>query len=281
MVAGIKPLPTDEAMVLPCSPCFLCFLRRDRPTRRWPGAFPAGWRAVVTAGCVGLVWAGSWVGDSVVLGQPAATPEATSRWEPEIEAFEAADREAPPRPGGVVFVGSSSIRLWDLEAGFPGLGAVNRGFGGSHVVHSADYAGRIVIPHAPRVIVFYAGDNDVAAGTTPERVAADFGRFVSEVRSALPEVEIIFIAIKPSPARWKWFAAQQETNRLIRRVCEAMPGLAYVDVVSPMLGPDGAPRVELFRSDGLHLSDEGYRLWNELVGPVLDAAVATPSGTTP
>jgi lysophospholipase L1-like esterase len=168
----------------------------------------------------------------------------------------------------VLFVGSSSIRFWTtLETDFPGVPTLNRGFGGSTVADCARYADRIVIPYRPRRIVFYAGDNDVAAGLAPEKILADFQSFVAKVRAALPGVPILFISIKPSLERWKLVDRIRRTNVLIRDYAQSGESIRYLDVFSPMLGPDGLPRKELFRADGLHMNAEGYKLWTRLVAP--------------
>ena len=125
-----------------------------------------------------------------------------SRWEKDIAAFEKRDRDKAPPKNPIVFVGSSSIRLWDLSKSFPHLTAINRGFGGSHMADAAHFAPRIVLIYDPRLIVLYAGDNDIAAGKTPERVRDDFQAFVKTVHAKLPKVRIVFICIKPSLRRW-------------------------------------------------------------------------------
>ena len=106
--------------------------------------------------------------------QPAVAIDSEPPFGPEIRAFEEADRINRPKPGGVLFVGSSSIRLWpDLKADFPGVNVIQRGFGGSQIDQVVYYAPRIVLPYKPSVIVLYAGDNDLAAGRTPEQILAD------------------------------------------------------------------------------------------------------------
>jgi len=195
--------------------------------------------------------------------------ETENRWEPRIRAFEARDREEMPPPGGILFVGSSSIVGWDVKQCFPGLPIVNRGFGGSQVADSLHFAERIILPYRPKIIVLYAGDNDVAAGKSPERVLADYRALVEKIHGALPETRIVFVAIKPSIRRWKLVEPMREANRLIRAVTEKDPRLEFVDIDGPMIGPDGRPRPELFRSDGLHLNAEGYKLWSGLVRPHL------------
>ena len=103
----------------------------------------------------------------------------------------------------MVFVGSSSIRLWkDLEQQFDASQMiVKRGFGGSRMSDCANYVGRLVVPYKPHLVVVYAGDNDLAEGRSPQEVLASFRRFVAGVRKALPETRIAYLSIKPSPRR--------------------------------------------------------------------------------
>jgi lysophospholipase L1-like esterase len=192
------------------------------------------------------------------------------RWTKEMAAFEEADRRAHAAAGGVVFVGSSSIRLWDLARSFPDVRALNRGFGGSQIEDSVRHVDLLVIRHQPRTVIFYAGDNDIAAGKTPQQVSDDFKAFVKKVHAALPATRVAFIAIKPSIARWALVAKVREANALIRAYCEVDDRLGFVDVDGPMLGWDGKPRKDLFVADGLHLSGKGYDLWTTLVRPFLE-----------
>jgi len=197
-----------------------------------------------------------------------------ARWEKDIAAFEKSDREAPPPKNGIVFVGSSSIRRWDLAKSFRGVAALNRGFGGSHLADAVHFAPRIVLKHEPRLVVLYAGDNDIAAGKMPERVAADFRAFVAAVHDKLPKTRIVYLAIKSSLLRWKLIDKIRQANALIEAECKKNDRLLYLDVATPMLGDDGKPRPELFVADGLHLSAKGYELWAKLLKPHLEAPSA-------
>lgn len=191
-------------------------------------------------------------------------------FESEIRAYEAADAKSAPAPGGVLFVGSSSIRLWKtLAEDFPNVPILNRGFGGSTIAQSTNYADRIVLPYKPKTIVFYAGDNDLAAGTTPEQVLANFKAFAEKVHDTLPDTRIHFISIKPSIARWKLVDKIRRANALVRDYCESSQTLGYVDVFTPMLGDDGKPRPELLGPDGLHMTRAGYEVWRDKVKRVL------------
>ena len=199
-----------------------------------------------------------------------ATAAKADQWAAEIAKFEAADQATPFAPGGIVFVGSSSIRLWNLAAAFPGRPVLNRGFGGTQILDSVHHVDRLVIRHKPATVVFYAGDNDLSAGRSPQQVAADFEAFVTRIHAALPATRIAFIGIKPSIARWALIAKVREANRLVREACDRDDRLGYVDVDAAMLGWDGKPRPDLFVKDGLHMSQKGYDIWNALVRPFLD-----------
>jgi len=205
-----------------------------------------------------------------VQATPPSAAVVEDRWAKEIAAFAAEDAARPFAPGGIVFVGSSSIRLWDLASAFPGRRLLNRGFGGTQILDSVRHVERLVLRHEPATVVFYAGDNDLSAGRTPEQVLADFEAFVAPVQAALPATRIAFIGIKPSLARWAIVDKVREANRLVRARCDRDDRLGFVDVDGPMIGWDGKPRADLFVKDGLHLSPKGYALWNVLVSPFLD-----------
>jgi len=200
-------------------------------------------------------------------------------WEQAIQKFEEQDAESPPPKDAMLFVGSSSIRMWDLDASFPELQTINRGFGGSQISDSIYFFDRIVKKYAPRAIVFYAGDNDIAQGMTPEEVTKDFETFAKMVEEEIPDTPLIFIAIKPSIARWDKVEAMREANALIKAYIDEHDPLYYADVDAPMIGEDGKPREELFIRDGLHLNKDGYALWKAIVEPIIERAIsetATP-----
>ncbi len=210
------------------------------------------------------------------LWPQAAAPAAGqgfAKWEKEIAAFEAHDAEDPPEKGGIVFVGSSSIKLWKtLAADFPQHRVLNRGFGGSEIADSVHFADRIVIPYAPRMVVLYAGGNDIHKGKSPEVVFADLRAFFEKVRAALPEAEIACISIAGNPQRWAEVEQVKAFNTLTEAFLKERPRAHFINVFPKMLGSDGLPRPEIFSADKLHMNSEGYVLWRDIVGPYLPRA---------
>lgn len=199
--------------------------------------------------------------------QPA---QSSTRWEPQIAAFEAMDRTAPPAKGGILFIGSSTIRLWKtLEQDFPKHRVINRGFGGSQIVDSTCFAERIVFPYEPSMIILRAGGNDIHARKSPQQVFADYRAFVAKVHKQLPRAQIVYISTNGTPSRWAEREDTQTLNRLIRDYARWKSYLKYIETWDMVLGPDGQPRPELFAPDKLHFNAEGYKLLAERVRPVL------------
>ena len=178
-----------------------------------------------------------------------------SQWESEIHAFETADLSDPPPRGGIIFTGSSSIRLWTtLKEDFPGLPVVNRGFGGSML---------------PALVVIYCGGNDINAGRSAEQVTSDFKALVAVLHDALPLTRIDYISIAPNPARWSQVETVKRANRQIADYVATDSRLAFIDVFPRMLGPDGMPKPGIFRDDQLHMNAAGYAIWTEVIRPYL------------
>lgn len=191
-----------------------------------------------------------------------AAPE---KWEKDIAKFEAAAKTKPLPKEALLFVGSSSIRMWDLKKSFPDRVTINHGFGGSELEDSLHFAGRIIIPHAPKVVFLYAGDNDINKGKTAERVVDDYQKFVKKLREALPKTRIVFLPIKPSLSRWGKWPEMKKTNLVIQAMASKNPLLDYIDTATPMMGTDGKPMPDLFKNDGLHMNEKGYLIWNNAV----------------
>ncbi len=208
-------------------------------------------------------------------GSPEGAAAPPTPWyEREIRAFEAADEAAPPEPGGVLFIGSSSIRMWTtLREDMAPLPVINRGFGGSKTGEVLAVFDRIVLPYQPRVIVYYCGDNDLGTDSTDAEAAAEgFMAFARRARAERPGVRVVYIPIKASLARWKNWEAMRKANEIVRAYCERTPGVVYVDTVTPTLDGAGKPDAAMFLSDGLHLSERGYEAWTGVVRPaVLEA----------
>lgn len=213
-------------------------------------------------------------GWSAASAQPAAASPDPARFEQDIAAFEAEDRATPPPADAVLFVGSSSIRYWDVAKAFPALATIKRGYGGSHVSDTIYFADRIVFRYRPSLVVFYAGDADVAAGKSGRQIAADTARLVSMIHARLPATPVVVIGTKPSPLHWPHIDAIRDANRLVGQGLAGDRLAAFVDVEAALLGADGQPRAELYTDNRLNLNDRGYVAWTAAVRPTIERLAA-------
>ena len=171
-----------------------------------------------------------------------------------------------PDDGVILFVGSSTVENWKtLQEDFPGKNVLNRGVSGTKTIDMINYIEHLVTPYNPSQIFLYPGDNDIGYKWTPEEIMVQVRKLFRLVRAEKPEAEIVFISIKPSPRRMKDIDRIVETNVMIREFAESQPNTRYADVFSDMLDEDGAPVPEYYREDGLHLTEEGYRVWQKVI----------------
>jgi lysophospholipase L1-like esterase len=212
---------------------------------------------------------------AVVGGRPEIPAgENPQRWQSDIDAFLLADREQGIRPGRVVFVGSSSIRLWDtLSRDMAPVPVLNRGFGGSRLFDSVYYAEELVARHSPSLVVVFSGTNDIA-GEHPKdavQVARLFEQLAERLWAADAELPICYIAITPTLAREAHLDIVTSANRRIAERCRRDPRLTFLDPTPGLMAADGRPDPRWFGSDLLHLNDAGYAIWAECVRPCVEA----------
>ena len=175
-----------------------------------------------------------------------------------------------PTDSVILFIGSSSIRLWDLDQYFPNYYGLNRGFGGAHISDMLHFFKIIVSLYPIKGVVFYCGDNDIANGKTPNQVYNDFLRIYTKIIRLFPTVKFYYIPIKPSISRWDKWELMNQTNHKILILSKWNAALYYVNTTTPMLQLEGSPNPGLFVDDELHLNTAGYSLWSQILKNRLD-----------
>jgi lysophospholipase L1-like esterase len=191
----------------------------------------------------------------------------------DIAAFKKQDSLSFPPVNTILFVGSSSFTNWkDVQDYFPKQKIINRGFGGSSLTDVTRYENDIIFPYKPKQIVIYCGENDIAgdSAVTGKTVFERFKQLYNDIRIHTVNVPIVYISMKPSPARWNLKNKMMEGNRLIQKFLKSRNRNAvFVDVWKTMLGPDAKPMEDLFVEDMLHMNKKGYAIWQKLIEPYL------------
>lgn len=205
---------------------------------------------------------------AVGFNTQGAVPD-PERFSSEIGTFIQWDKKNSYPQHAILFVGSSSIRLWNIALSFPNLQVINRGFGGSQISDVNYYYEDVVKKYKPEKIIFYAGDNDVAAGKSADQVLKDYKIFIEKVEHDFPKTQVFYLPIKPSLSHWELWSEMSAANAKIKKFIETDTNLFYVDTASPMLNQKLEPNPDLFIGDGLHLNDQGYQLWKEILLPYI------------
>ncbi|MBN2105198.1 hypothetical protein JW835_14260 [bacterium] len=187
------------------------------------------------------------------------------RFQSEINAFIWWDQKNSPPADAVLFIGSSSIRMWKTHESFPNLPVINRGFGGAHISDILYFYNQIIQKYDVKMIIFYCGDNDIAAGKSADQVFNDYQELIRLILLDMPDVKFLYLSIKPSVSRWNFWNKMSEMNQMVQNYNRARSRLYYLDMSSPLLDASGQPDPCLLLEDGLHLNEKGYKEWNKLL----------------
>jgi len=194
-------------------------------------------------------------------------PEVKS-WDKDIQKFEQLDKSEKYPDDAILFAGSSSIRLWStLEKDMSPYNIIQRGYGGAKLSDFAVYADRIFSPHKCKAIVIFIA-NDIIGTTqdkTPEEVTALFRNVLKTIRKSHPSTPVFWIAVTPTPSRWKVWPEIQKANTMIRNICDKKKNTYFITTDFAFLNENGVPKDELFREDKLHLTVKGYAVWTGII----------------
>lgn len=197
-----------------------------------------------------------------------------TRFEEDIQKFEAQDRATPPPENAIVLTGSSSIKFWNEEApaDLAPLTVIPRGFGGSVMNDLLHYLDRVALTYQPRAILIYEGDNDTGRNFIPnDTIMAQLEEMIGRIHAQLPQARIYLLSVKPSVLREESWPVALELNERYKVLAESDALVTYIDVATPFMKSDDTVMTDIFVEDNLHLNDKGYDIWASSVREVLMA----------
>jgi len=206
-----------------------------------------------------------------VIGLATAKAQQPYRFWNDIQNFKVQDSISFPAPNQILFIGSSSFRMWhNVNEYFPKHKIINRGFGGSQLLDLIQYRYEVIYPYQPKQIVIYCGENDFAAtDVAVDTVVKRFKTLFYLIRAKYPTVPLAYVSMKPSPSRKKYMENYNLTNIKIEAFLKKQRNTVYIDVYNKMLKPDGNPMEDIFLKDNLHMNEKGYKIWQKTITPYL------------
>jgi lysophospholipase L1-like esterase len=205
------------------------------------------------------------------FAQETAKPKLAYPFEDEIKAYKHQDSIAMPKPGGILFIGSSSIRKWtELPKHFPNKPIIMRGVGGSRIVQWVQYyMPSVVYPYNPSKIFIYVGDNDIAGGLGAQSVYDNCVAMLGMIKEHLPNAKVYFMSMKWSPSRAKYYNEVALGDMMIAAYVKTQKNVTFIDVNTTLLNATSKPDSSYFQKDMLHLNDSGNDKWEKVIAPFL------------
>ncbi len=204
---------------------------------------------------------------------------AVTKWADEMQRIAKLDQAEKDPDKAILFLGSSSIRLWsDIAADLQPWPVISRGYGGAKFSDLAVLAPQIVKPHKFRAAVIFVG-NDVTGDKedkTPEEVVKLFEHVVGTIRAHAPEAPVFVIEVTPTPKRWAVWDKIQQVNAGLRKSCESGKDLHFIATADKYLNAEGGPMPELFKEDKLHQNRDGYSRWRAIIKTELERVLKQP-----
>ena len=192
--------------------------------------------------------------------------EARARWSGAVEKLKARDAEEKHPEDSILFIGSSTIRMWEnIVQDMAPYHPIQRGYGGAKYGDLVVFAEEMISPHRFRAMVIFAGNDVLGKETdaTPEQVAGWFRQIAAVARAREPNADVFCVAVTPTPARWNLWNRIQEVNAALQAACAEDPKLHFVPTSESYLdvNGDGKPKPEFYEDDNLHFNKDGYVVW--------------------
>ena len=200
--------------------------------------------------------------------------QSNRQFEEEVSLLESLDFEEKAGEKDVLFIGSSSIRLWDnIQVDMYPYSSIKRGYGGAHFYDLIHFSERLVKNHSPKAILIFVanditGSNDLTnkvGDLSPNEVKKLFKYNYKLIRNIHKHIPIFLIETTPTPKRWKVWNKILQANKKLERFCKQVPNLYFISTRDKFIGADGLPIQSFFLNDKLHLNVDGYKLWSSVI----------------
>jgi lysophospholipase L1-like esterase len=199
--------------------------------------------------------------------------QVANKYESEMAAFDKLNQAEKYSDQSILFVGSSSIRLWntikDEMAPYP---VIQRGFGGSRTPDVVQNMKRIAYPLQFKAVVIFVG-NDITGSPndlSPTETMLNFKEMVKILHSKYRKLPVFIVEITPCQSRWKQWPQIKQTNAMLKEYCQKGKNLVFIETAKSYLNGKGEPNNDLFRDDCLHLNHQGYLIWGKLIKGRID-----------
>jgi len=194
-----------------------------------------------------------------------------TRYQGDINRYQKENKRLKDLSCDVLFLGSSSINLWDtIYEDFAPLKLIRRSYGGATLRDMIYNYNTIAKGYTPKSILLYV-ENDLGnhkEGVNAVKCFDLFRIFIDKLKKDYPNTPLIVVSLKPSQHKADQLKDQLLVNALLEENATAQ-GYTYVDITKVMYDEAGNLRTDIFKEDNLHMNAEGYKLWTAILKPLL------------
>ena len=194
-----------------------------------------------------------------------------TRYQKDITNYQKENKRLKDLSCDVLFLGSSSINLWDtIYEDFAPLKLIRRSYGGATLRDMIYNYNTIAKGYTPKSILLYV-ENDLGnhkEGVNAVKCFDLFRIFIDRLKKDYPNTPLIVVSLKPSQHKADQLKDQLLVNALLEENATAQ-GYTYVDITKVMYDEAGNLRTDIFKEDNLHMNAEGYKLWTAILKPLL------------
>ena len=194
-----------------------------------------------------------------------------TRYQGDINRYQKENKRLKDLSCDVLFLGSSSINLWNtIYEDFAPLKLIRRSYGGATLRDMIYNYNTIAKGYTPKSILLYV-ENDLGShkeGVNAVKCFDLFRIFIDKLKKDYPNTPLIVVSLKPSQHKADQLKDQLLVNALLEENATAQ-GYTYVDITKVMYDEAGNLRTDIFKEDNLHMNAEGYKLWTAILKPLL------------
>lgn len=178
--------------------------------------------------------------------------------------------------GQIVFIGDSITDLYHLDDYYQDLPlrTYNRGIGGDVTGMLLKRIQVSLYDLEPTKVVLMIGINDINGGVSTDTILENYNNILNGIKTKLPSTKVYTMSILPINSDVPGYIDVKKSTERILSINEEIKEMAsnysyqYMDLFS-LVKDDKNHLKKEYSLDGIHLSEQGFVTWTNLIKPEL------------
>lgn len=177
------------------------------------------------------------------------------------------------KEASILFMGDSIVEFFPLKKYLGhNFNFVNHGIAGISVHWLADHIPEVLGHQEPDRIFLLIGTNDIGMGYDVPAIAEKIEELIHHVQIEAVGCPISLLSVLPINEAESYQAKvkirRNQTIQALNRELQNIPAIEFVDIYDTLLDEQGQ-LAEVYTQEGLHLTQEGYKVLSKALKPYL------------